>query len=689
MGIYSFKMRALFLLLALMSVLAAAGRDTDIGWGPEISTDVSIYVSTTGNDSNNGSLQSPYATLARAKSQANILKGNSSNGVTIWLRAGTYYLPTTFSLGTADSGSPGKPVIYRAYPNEEVMLSGTKGVNPAHWVNYSGNSNRLHPTVNASKIKECTLTNLAMAVSGLMPDKINDVNNGFYQFTNLPAFYLNGKRQKLARFPNDFPNYMEVKQVLTGGSSTVAGVFQYKTATSELYDPNMNKVSGREAAWAAALQNGVYVKGYWRVNWQITTLKVTAIDLAAKTMTVTPAVTLGNKYNLPLGSGHEPYYVINLLEEIDEPGEWCIDNLERKVYMYAPATITSETLRYSDNKSPMIDLNGASYIRFIGLELACNLGNAVRMTNCTDVQLAGCIIRDIEYDAVVINGGRNCGVLSSNLYDLGSGGVLMGAAGSAAAPSGHFVSNCRFYNFGYLNNIYAAAINLGYKNIALFGAKANNNMIYDAPHAGVLHGGSNNLFEYNDVFRTSRLSDDMGAFYCYTDSNANGGNILRYNLMHNALQGDGIYFDHYGRNDKVYGNMAYQMNRAFLFRAGWNQDVQNNIAYKCRQGFQVALSYTGAKALNNVAVGNAKQFVVLNGTLDASNKTYNTMNLKFTDEPNFDFSLKDDSQVLKDIPSFQNFPAAEVGLKTDAYRKMIVRPENYTVNPPISGVYGS
>jgi len=65
------------------------------------------------------------------------------------------------------------------------------------------------------------------------------------------------------------------------------------------------------------------------------------------------------------------------------------------------------------------------------------------------------------------------------------------------------------------------------------------------------------------------------------------------------------------------------------------------------------------------------------------------MNLKFTDEPNFDFSLKDDSQVLKDIPSFQNFPASEVGLKTDAYRKMIVWPENYTVNPPISGVYGS
>lgn len=682
-------MRVLLLLFSLVCVINTYSRDTDIGWGPAISTDANIYVSTTGNDTNNGSLLQPYATLAKAKTQANVLKGSSSNGVTIWLRAGTYYLPTTFSIGSNDAGSTGKPIIYRAYPNEEVILSGTKSLNPAHWVNYSGNTSRIHPTVNASNIKECTLTNLSMAVSGLMPDKINDVNNGFYQFTNLPAFYKYGKRQKLARFPNNFPNYMEVKQVITGGSSTVAGVFQYKTSATELYDPNMNKVSGREAAWAAAINNGVYVKGYWRVNWQITTLKVTAIDQVAKTMTVTPAVTLGNKYNLPLGSGHEPYYVINLLEEIDEAGEWCIDNLERKVYLYTDEAISTGNYRFSDNKNPMFDLNGTSEIQFIGLEFACNLGNAFRMTNCNNVQIAGCIIRDIEYDAVVINGGKNCGVTSSNLYDLGASGILMGAAGSAVSSSGHYVSNCRIHNFGQLNNIYAAAINFGYKNIALYGAKADHNMIHDCPHAGVLHGGSNNLFEYNDVFRTSKFSDDMGAFYCYTDSNANGGNILRYNLMHNALQGDGIYFDHFGRDDKVYGNMAYQMNRAYLFRAGWNQDLQNNIAYKCRQGFQLALSFPGAKALNNVAAGNAKQFVILNGTLDATNKTYNTMNLNFVSESTQNFSLQTGSQVFKDIPAFVNFPATDVGLKTDAYRIKVIKPENYQVNPPVSGVYGS
>ena len=683
-------MKQSLLLILLITFLSVNAQNTDISWGPEILTDRNVYVATTGNDvTGTGTIDKPFATLLKAKTYVNTIKASSSNGVTIWLRGGTYSMPTSFSISSTDGGSSGKPIIYRAFTNENVILSGAKSVNPANWINYSGSTSRLNPAVSASQIKECTLTNLGMAVTGLMPNKIDDVNNGFYQFTNLPGVYWNGVRQKLARFPNDFPNYMEVKKVVDGGSSTTASVFEFKTTTAELYDPKMNMISGREAAWAAAIPNGVFLKGYWRVNWQITTLKVQAIDVGAKTITLSPGVTIGNKYNLPLGSGHEPYYVVNLLEEIDQPSEWCIDALDKKMYYYAPDVITNSNLTISDNKNPLFDINGASDVQFIRLEVAGNLGNAFKMTNCTNVKVTGCIIRDIELDAVVINGGSNCGVLSSNLYDLGASGVSIGAAGSAGSPSNHFVTNCHIYNFGCLNNIYAASINFGYKNIALFGAKANNNLMHDSPHVGVLHGGSNNLFEYNDVFRTSKCSDDMGAFYCFTLQNGNGGNILRYNLMHNSLQGDGIYFDHYGTDDKVYSNMAYQMNRAYIFRTGWNQDVQNNLAYKCRTGFQLALAFSGAKALNNIALGNAKPYTILDGVLDLSNKTYHTMNLKFKDEANFDFSLLPSSQVFKDIPAFINFPSSSVGLYIDMYRISKTLPSNYKVNPPISGVYGS
>ena len=684
------RLLPLFILIFSASLFPqfTTARDADLGWGPTIATDVNIYVATTGLDTNTGTLASPFLTLEKAKSYANTVKATSTNGVTIWLRGGTYNRPM-FAIGLSDGGSVGKPIIYRAYPNESVILCGAKTVDPTKWTAYTGPSSRLNPAVTASNIQQCNLSDLAMAVTGIMPNSINDGNNAFYQFTHLPSLYWNGSRQKLSRFPNDYPSFMEMKSVVTPGSASIAGVFQYKTATSELYDANTNMVSGREAAWAAALPHGVFVKGYWRCNWTITSLKVQAIDPTAKTITVTPSVTLGNKYHLPLGSGHEPYMVVNLLEEIDQPGEWCIDSLDQKLYYYAPSAITSSNLRISDNVNPMIYMSGASYVQFIGIEFANNLGNAVSMTNCTNVQLSGCMIHDIEYDAVVINGGSNCGVLSSNIYDVGATGVLVGAAGSASVNCGHFVSNCHIYNFGSLNNIYAAGINFAYKNIALFGATANYNLIHDCPHSGVLHGGSNNIFEYNDVSRMVKLSDDMGAFYCFTDSNANGGNIIRYNYMHNALQGDGVYYDHFGLGDKAYSNIAYQLKRGYLYHCDWNQDIENNIAYKCWQGFEMHLAPVGAQALNNVSVGNATAYEIINGTSDASNKTYNTMDMKFTNEAAGDFSLKSNSMIFKDIPAFNNFPASKVGIYIDGYRIQKVIPVNYGVNPQISGVYGS
>jgi hypothetical protein len=683
-------MKKTILLLFIIQIFIVNARDTDIGWGPTITTDINIYVSTTGSDaSGTGTIILPFLTLAKAKTYANSLKASSTSGVTIWFRGGTYSMPTTVSFTSSDAGTATKPIIYRAYTNENVIFTGAKAVTPSKWSAYTGDVSRLNPSVTGSQIQECTLANLGMAVTGLMPNMINDVNNSFYQYTNLPGVYWSGVRQDLARFPNDYPNYMEVKTVVTGGDATTASVFQYKTLTSELYDANANRISGREAAWAAALTHGVYVKGYWRCSWQITSLKVTAIDQTAKTFTLVPGVTLGNKYKLPAGNGHEPYYVINLLEEIDQPGEWCIDALDGKMYIYAPTAITTTNLSISDNKNPMFSMTSANYIQFIGIEFMNNLGNAFNLSNCNNVQISGCMIHDIEYDAVVINGGTNCGVQSSNLYDLGATGVLVGAAGSVASPSNHFITNCHIYNFGYLNNIYAASVNLAYKNIALFGAKMDHNLIHDCPHAGVLHGGSNNLFEYNDVFHTSKCSDDMGAFYCFTDSNANGGNTLRYNLMHNSLQGDGIYFDHFGLNDKAYSNVAYQLNRGYIFRIHWNQDVDNNIAYKCKSGFLLAMAFPGANATNNVAVGNATQYSLSDGTLDVSNKTYYTMNMKFNDEANFDFSLQPSSQIFKDIPTFTNFPASSVGLYIDLYRISKSLPANYKVNPRLSGVYGS
>jgi hypothetical protein len=73
-----------------------------------------LYVATTGSDSNNGSAAAPFATLDHAI-------GVSESGAikTVYLRAGTYYHPSTITLSTADNG-----LSILGYPGEAAILSG-------------------------------------------------------------------------------------------------------------------------------------------------------------------------------------------------------------------------------------------------------------------------------------------------------------------------------------------------------------------------------------------------------------------------------------------------------------------------------------------------------------------------------------------------------------------------------------
>ncbi|MEN1969200.1 right-handed parallel beta-helix repeat-containing protein [Lentibacillus sp. N15] len=75
--------------------------------------DKSIYVALNGNDQNNGTISKPFRTLKKAASEAKA-------GTTVFIRKGTY----NEKLVIKHSGTPSKPVIFTAYKNEKVVLSG-------------------------------------------------------------------------------------------------------------------------------------------------------------------------------------------------------------------------------------------------------------------------------------------------------------------------------------------------------------------------------------------------------------------------------------------------------------------------------------------------------------------------------------------------------------------------------------
>ncbi|MEP4684112.1 MAG: signaling protein, partial [Rhodopirellula bahusiensis] len=81
-----------------------------------------VHVRLNGDDSNDGSEQSPVASIERAREIARPVAGKEP--VTVRVGDGVHYLPRTLVFDSGDSGTAEYPVIYRAENEGQAILSG-------------------------------------------------------------------------------------------------------------------------------------------------------------------------------------------------------------------------------------------------------------------------------------------------------------------------------------------------------------------------------------------------------------------------------------------------------------------------------------------------------------------------------------------------------------------------------------
>ncbi len=123
------------------------------------------YVAPHGSDTAPGTLEAPFASLARAQMAVRQKPG------TVFLRGGTYYLGEPLVFTAADSGTPTAPVIYQAFPNETPVVSGGVRLDRLQW----------RPSSNGVFVADVP--------GDLLTEEI----------------FVNGERQTLARYPNFDP----------------------------------------------------------------------------------------------------------------------------------------------------------------------------------------------------------------------------------------------------------------------------------------------------------------------------------------------------------------------------------------------------------------------------------------------------------------------------------------------------
>jgi hypothetical protein len=489
-----------------------------------------------------------------------VAKANASNAIIIWLQDGIYN--TFIQLDSTDKRTAATAVTYRAVnPGKALFQPITNLPRTAFQALPDSIKTRIVDTTARKHVLQLDLTPYNLSNMNVWPLKFETGT------IDWPRFYKDSLPLPMSQYPNDTAT-MRMRTVLDNGVNNVqpGGKFKYR--------------DDRCQYWAKALRDGLWLKGNWRVPWQITYVKTLSISLADSTIVQSVGIAngIGDKYTRPAGNGKEPYVAVNLVEEIDIEGEWAIDFSKKLLYMWPPSTgdigVASNTQLYP------VSFAKVDYVNVELLGVRGGAGGAVRLTNCNFVRVAGMDIRYVTEDAIVVTGGTNCTIQSNDLHQLGAGGIIVAPASAAQfnadqlslTPALHRVVNNHIYDFAKEIAIYSAGINFK----TVIGCYAGYNKIHGTPHVGMLYDGNNNTMEFNEQYDIIKTYNDMGGFYRATGPKSRG-NKIAHNYMHDSPQGKSTFYDNGSQGDSSWMNIDVNNYFGFQNNGGYFNTYTNSI----------------------------------------------------------------------------------------------------------------
>lgn len=503
--------------------------------------DVTLYLSPDGDDTNDGSEDSPLKTVAAAAQQLKYINLNNNKddlNVRVILKGGTYTVDDTVKLNDLNKIGNVEFVSYQG-----AVINGGTVFTGSDMSRISSSEKSMFPSASAEKIYCIDLKSIG--ASAKSDPQLNMLS-------------CNSNMQTAARYPNSGYTY----DAATSWSNKKISITADSVKDWKYYD----------SAWIA---------GPLIAEWNIAKAKVTSVDSSAKKIETTD-FTGGYYHENP--QTDMGWYIYNLPEELDKAGEYVIYN--DKLYFYPPQNLVTSgefkkaKLMLSSNDNDIIKITDSSNISFKNISFENAGGYFINAENSSNIKLQGCSFKLSAKDAVIVSGENNL-ITDCRFNKTGKSAVTInGGDRSTLTPSNSAIENCTINETGCISITGAPAIT-----VRGCGSAARYNTITKTPHLAVAFDGNNCVIEYNDISNclTENISD-AGVIYS-GNSLASLGNEIRYNYIHDTNCGLGaVYLDDFLSGQKVSSNVFENVKRAYFVHGGvWNK-FEDNLVVNADRG---------------------------------------------------------------------------------------------------------
>ena len=565
---------------------------------------VSFFVSPDGDDRNPGTLEQPFASLHHAHSHIRSNSGYSSGEtVTVHLRGGKYHFESPLEFRQSD-----QKIVYEAYAGETPVISGGK-VLACDWQPYR---------------------------DGIMMCELPEVKEGNLHFSQL---FVNGKRQIRARYPNyddsDLKHYSG--HILAAGKIDNAVKSPHPDPDEDMgfssgaprgirFDP----ATFTNKRWAKQQEAVIHIfqAHYWgNLQWQIKN-----IDWEERHIWFGHGGhQIGAKWSSnPCEVNHRShFYIENIFEELDAPGEWYLDRDKGILYFMPPldldlaaATIEVPLLQQlvrfmGDQSAPVqhITLRGLEFTQTASTfmeeytipslsDWSIHRGGAIFMQGVRNCRIENCSFNAVGGNAVFMNNfNRNNVVSGCKFTETGDSAIcFVGSLETTVGTQRNFPFECEAVN----NLIHDCGV-FGKQIAGVYISRAKriraaHNEIYNMPRAGICIGDGTwggHLIEYNYIHDTCQQTGDHGPFNAWgrdkywclvqshteytTDRSHFAGHVLidamePVILRHNVFRensGWGLDLDDGASNYEIYNNLCVGV--SIKLREGAYRTIYNNI----------------------------------------------------------------------------------------------------------------